>query len=335
MDKKKRSFAFLVLAYNHEKYIAEHLESIKYLVETYGSEIDVDIIINDDFSSDKTVEIINFWISRNSNLFREVVTLFNEKNLGTCASVLNMLGRVKTDSLKLTAGDDVYSFENIFYFSELSDNVSILSGIPIGLIDGSLSVNRKDVLTIVASDVIYRDRPLIDRFKLLSNNNAPNIFYNKSYIMDDRVKQALSQFDVVEDWPLQIAIAENFPSTKFQLVNRTFVYYRRTQGSTYIVAGSRFFQDKEKIYRYLIDESKSWIETIFLKNRLFLFLLNNRFLNKILNASFYIYLFDLARKLRPVINEFGETSLDYERHQKHYWLIGSRAEEVMKRFVAP
>ena len=40
-------FTFLALAYNHEKYIIEHLESIKYLVEKYGSGINCKIIIND------------------------------------------------------------------------------------------------------------------------------------------------------------------------------------------------------------------------------------------------------------------------------------------------
>ncbi len=44
------SFTFLTVAYNHEKFILEHLESIRYLMNNYGDGIDVSIIINDDCS---------------------------------------------------------------------------------------------------------------------------------------------------------------------------------------------------------------------------------------------------------------------------------------------
>ena len=111
-NKSRTSFAFLVLAYNNENYILEHLESIKYLVLTYGNAIDVDLIINDDCSSDRTQSLVDEWLLINAGLFRFVKTIYNQKNIGTCASVGNMLSNVVADRCKLTAGDDVYSFEN-------------------------------------------------------------------------------------------------------------------------------------------------------------------------------------------------------------------------------
>ena len=107
-------FTFLALACNHEKYIIEHLESIKYLVECYGSSINCKLIINDDYSKDRTIELIDGWLSQNLSLFHTVVKLYNKNNLGTCTSLINMLSHVDTAYLKLTACDDVYSFENIF-----------------------------------------------------------------------------------------------------------------------------------------------------------------------------------------------------------------------------
>lgn len=327
MKKIPESMAFLVLAYNHEGYIIEHLESIKYLIQRYAENIDVDIVVNDDCSSDKTVELLSLWLSKNEHLFRSVVTIFNKKNIGTCASVLNMLECVTADALKLTAGDDVYSYENIFDCVGMGSGVSILSGIPVSLVDGELFEDKKDVFSIVSSQVIYKDKPLIDRFRFLSNNNAPNIIYNKKYLMSAEVKSYLSNFDVVEDWPLQISIAENFPNTKFCLVNKVFVYYRRTQGSTYIVAGSRFISDKKNIFKHLIAKAGNGFDIIVLRNRLFLFELQNSILNKLLNISFYMYLLRCIVNLYTISSDCRRARIDVTAHLKHYQKIRQAASD--------
>lgn len=327
MKKIPESMAFLVLAYNHEDYIIEHLESIKYLIQRYAENIDVDIVVNDDCSSDKTVELLSLWLSKNEYLFRSVVTIFNKKNIGTCASVLNMLECVTADALKLTAGDDVYSYENIFAYAGISDEVSILSGIPVSLVNGELFEDKKDIFSIVSSQVIYKDKPLIDRFRFLSNNNAPNIIYNKKYLMSAEVKSYLSNFDVVEDWPLQISIAENFPITKFFLMNKVFVYYRRTQGSAYIVAGSRFVSDKKKIFKHLIAKAGNGFDVIVLKNRLFLFKLQNAILNKLLNISVYMYLLRCIVNLYTISIDCRRARVDVAAHLNHYQKIRQAASD--------
>jgi len=318
-------FTFLALAYNHEKYIIEHLESIKYLVESYGSSINCKLIINDDCSRDRTVELINEWLDQNPNLFHAVVKLYNKDNFGTCASVINMLAHVDTPYLKLTACDDVYSFENIFEYIVLEDEVSILSGYPLGLIEGELSLNKKDIFSIVASDVIYSNRPLIDRFKYLSNNNAPNIFYNSGYLTDEKVLSFLKGFDVVEDWPIQIAIAENFPSTKYKQVDKVFTYYRRTLDSTYLVAGSRFYKDKCKAYDYLICKESNILFKLILKSRLLCFKLNNPHLNKVLNFAFYKFLLSVIFNFLEINNLQKKMNLKLEKHQIHYEFIKGKA----------
>jgi glycosyltransferase involved in cell wall biosynthesis len=331
--KVPESMAFLVLAYNHEGYIIEHLESIKYLIQRYAENIDVDIVVNDDCSKDRTVELVNLWLNKNEYLFRSVVTIFNKKNIGTCASVLNMLECVTADALKLTAGDDVYSYENIFEYVSMSDEVSILSGIPVSLVDGELVENKKDIFSIVSSQVIYKDKPLIDRFRFLSNNNAPNIVYNKKYLMCAKVKSYLSKFDVVEDWPLQISIAENFPATKFCLVNKVFVYYRRTPGSTYIVAGGRFHEDKCNIYQKLIIKEPRFFSKILLVNRLFCFKYGGGISNKLFNLAFYMYLFSLFASLSTIYKAFASVDLGTDLHLRHYILINKSANEFIEGSV--
>ena len=77
----KPSFAFLVVTYNHQDYILEHLESIKYLVQTYGTAWDVDLIVNDDASRDQTRTLVDRWLAVHTPMFRHVRTLYNDKNI--------------------------------------------------------------------------------------------------------------------------------------------------------------------------------------------------------------------------------------------------------------
>jgi hypothetical protein len=318
-------FTFLALACNHEKYIIEHLESIKYLVECYGSSINCKLIINDDYSKDRTIELIDGWLSQNLSLFHTVVKLYNKNNLGTCTSLINMLSHVDTAYLKLTACDDVYSFENIFECMILEDEISILSGYPLALVDSELSVNKKDIYNIVASDILYGNRPLIDRFKFLSNNNAPNIIYNSKYLTDERVLNFLKSFDVIEDWPIQTAIAENFPSTKFKQVDKIFVYYRRTLGSVYLVANNRFYKDKSKVYGYLIDNENSFLMKTLLKSRFMCFKFGNAYLNKALNLGFYVYFSMFIFNVFNIVKKNKSIDLNFINHDMHYRLIKERS----------
>lgn len=321
----KQNFAFLVLAYNHQTYIVEHLESIKYLMQTYAFNIDVDIVINDDCSRDQTKLFIDTWLLANDHLFRSVKKLYNEKNIGTCESVVNMLSVVEAERFKLTAGDDVYSFENIFELTEIPEGVGLLSGFALDLRNGVLSEIKIETFLAIASQVIYRNKQLLMRFKHLSFNNAPNITYSADCLKDPRVLSYLKKFDVVEDWPLQIAISRFFPGMKFELVNKVFVYYRRTPGSIYIVANDRFNSDKINIYNDLIRHEVNVFEKFRLYNRRLCFQFNNRILNKILNIDLYIFMFLVITKLPKIFSLFRKLELNTLMHKLHLELIKQRA----------
>lgn len=318
-----KNFTFGVLTFNHEKYILEHLESIKYLILEYGSEISIDIVVNDDCSHDKTTVIIEQWLQLNCDIFRNITKLFNKKNIGTCQSFLNIVKNTKTEALKITAGDDVYSCENLFEYGCLPEGISIRSGIPLNIIDGKLKKNKRELLEIILSHQIYKNRNLIDRFIGLSNNNAPNIFYSKSILTTPEYNSFISQYDVVEDWPTQIFIAENYPRTRFQLFDKIFVYYRRTGGSTFIVANKRFVKDKSLVYDYLISRSTNFLNKIILKNRYLLFIFGNRLLNKILNLSFYCFLMNSAPHYISAQKKIN--NIVTNKFEKHYEQIKSNA----------
>ncbi len=314
----KPSFAFLVVTYNHQDYILEHLESIKYLVQNHGTAWDVDLIVNDDASRDQTRTLVDRWLAINATMFRHVKTLYNPKNLGTCASVNNMLTLMVADRCKLTAGDDVYSFENIFELTAYESDTAMVSGRALYLLGDALGVDRMANTLATASQAIYQRDSLLHRFKHLSYNNAPNLLYATECLLNPKVREFLQRFDVVDDWPLQVAIAREYPMHRLVLIDQVLVYYRRTPGSTYIVANQRFVQDKLQLYTDLIqNETNPW-ERLRLKSRRYGFESQNRWVNKILNLDWYLFLLASATKVLKVYPQGVKLNRSVQAHQQHY-----------------
>ena len=325
LAKTKHSFAFLVVTYNHQDYILEHLESIKYLVQTHGVGLDVDLIVNDDASKDQTRSLVDRWLVVNSNLFRHVKTLYNPKNLGTCASVNNMLTYMAADRCKLTAGDDVYSFENIFELTIHESDTSMVSGRALYLLGNELGVDRMANTLATATQIIYQRDSLLHRFKHLSYINAPNLLYAKECLLNPVVRNYLQKFDVVEDWPLQVGIAREYPRHRLVLINHVLVYYRRTPGSTYIAANQRFMKDKLQLYDDLIEKEANHWERMRIKSRRYCFKLQNRWANKFLNLDWYLYLILCGAKIYKIYKQEKSLNLSVEAHRQHYSKIRSIA----------
>lgn len=326
--KARSSFAFLVLTYNHQDYILEHLESVKYLVLLHGNDIDVDLIINDDCSRDETQTLVQQWLNINASLFRHIKTLFNPKNLGTCASINNMLSHMVADRCKMTAGDDVYSFENIFELTQHSSDIAMVSGRVLYLFGDALNVDRLSNHLATATQVIYQNATLLHRFKHFSYNNAPNLLYATECLLHPTVRAFLGHFQVTEDWPLQVAIARQFPERRFALISEVLVYYRRTTGSTYIVAKQRFSKDKNLIYDDLIKQEIRWIERMRLLIRKFCFNRESYWVNKLLNLDFYFFAFSYASRIWSIILHDKRLEMKVDQHQQHYNRIQAAAMAV-------
>ncbi len=326
-----KSFTFIVLSYNHSGFIVEHLESIKYQIDEYGSNFEVDIIVSDDFSKDDTSILIRKWFRKNSYIFRNCITLFNEKNLGTCKSLKNALEKCDSEFCKITAGDDIYSSENIFDFALENKNALICTGLPIRLIDGKLRATFFETINYIASKYIYRSSSFNERLIGLSVINAPNIIYSMEALKNDKVLNVLDDYDVVEDFPLQVAISEIYPEVKFEQSYKNIVYYRRTEGSTYLVANERFKKDQIKVLNYLIADSKKkkkFMKRVLLKNRLFVFNNPNFVSRNILNLSKIVYFYRLLFFFVRVFQDFISIQPNLVKGEKHYKLIKEAAKTI-------
>lgn len=321
------SFTFIVLAYNHEQYINEHLESIRFLVLKYGKRLHIELIITDDCSIDDTTKRISNWLSVNRHLFAKVTFLQNTSNLGTCRTLLNALERLQTKVCKITAGDDVYSYENIFENTQDTHFSYMISGRTLYLYDGKVKKRISSTLFEVATDCVYRNKPLIDRFIGYNFTNAPNIFYPTQLLNDMRTKEFLKKFKVIEDYPLQLACAKYFPDTQFKLRNKVYVYYRRTSGSTYLVRSDQFNSDLKKAYNFLLENVVHGLQRVKVRNRLILSEVRPRLLKKFLNLETYLFIYQSVINLRSIYQQLRFSIVEIDQHQKHYDQIKKEAEQ--------
>ncbi len=99
-----RSVSVVMCTYNGEKYIREQLDSI--LCQTYPIE---KIYIQDDCSTDKTVEIIKEYAEKHSNLFYKI----NKAQLGVNQNFFEALRQVDTEYIAICDQDDIWSPDKI------------------------------------------------------------------------------------------------------------------------------------------------------------------------------------------------------------------------------
>lgn len=92
----------IVLCYNSESTIVETLNSIK--EQTYKN---IELIINDDCSSDGSTALIKGWILDNQFRFTNIVFIENEINIGTVKSINNCLKKSQGEYTKIFSADDI------------------------------------------------------------------------------------------------------------------------------------------------------------------------------------------------------------------------------------
>jgi Glycosyl transferase family 2 len=319
------SFTFIVLTYNHSRYILEHLESIKYLIENFGNGIAVEIIVTDDASRDDTVALSKFWLNKNSYLFKKTTILSDGINRGTCKNLTRALGHLATDYCKITAGDDVYSYENLFFESKKLDGNHILSGLPLNLVDGTIDSTRFELFNLFATNSIYEKSPYLTRLKKINFFNSPSIMYTASALLNNDITSFVDQYSVTEDYPLQIRMAELYEPLKFVQVDKVFIYYRRTANSTYLVKNTEFTRDKLAIFNYLIQTEPNIFAKQLLRNRFFCSNTENRYLKRVFNLNIYLYGFSVLNNIAHIMKKIKKFDPQLDKHQNHYDAIALKA----------
>nr|WP_256344937.1 glycosyltransferase family 2 protein [Pseudomonas gingeri] len=313
------------MTFNHELYIVEHLESIRFLIESYGDDYDFHLIVADDGSRDQTVALVNRWLSVYGGLFSHTQVLADGTNNGTCFNYIRIWPLVEGERFKITAGDDVYSCLNIFEEVERLKSNDFFSGLPLLLIDEEVLGSRSTIFHILATDIIYKDKPFMARLKNISSINTPNLFCNKKFLLNNELSNYIRSYSVTEDFPMMVKVAEIYRDVSFYQSRDVYVYYRRTSGSTYLVRGSDFDLDKLKVFEHMLSLERGWMGRLLLKNRIYCYKLDNKFLKIFLNANYATYIFRLLANALPVLRAVLSLQVDLQKHKAHFKLINDRA----------
>ncbi|MDC0879641.1 glycosyltransferase [Flavobacteriaceae bacterium] len=236
----------IIVTYNSSKYIIETLDSIKN--QTYSN---IEIIITDDCSNDKTISRINNWLGRNKKIKKSTKLLTSFKNKGTVKNYNRGFESASGEWIKTIAGDDSLEIDCIEKFVDYINNKRceiVFSNV--NLIKGSKKIKN-------ISDTNFFDLNKKKQLKkILSNESqlfAPGLFIKKELI--SRFGAFNVKYRIIEDLPFWIKLSIN--NVRFFSINEYLVNYRIHEGNVSRSNLSRFtdlkfYNEYKNIYKELI-----------------------------------------------------------------------------------
>jgi glycosyltransferase involved in cell wall biosynthesis len=292
--------------YNLEKYIAEALDSWLAQVTTFP----VEIVICDDCSKDKTVEIVNDYIEKYPGKIR---LLTSDKNLGMMPNYIRSLYAATGKYIAICDGDDYWIDANklqkqVDFLESNSDFIGCLTNsYVISEFTGEKKIAKEQIWdTATSKELLYHDDFHKDNVDLSAGHVSTYIFRN------NLIKEYPKWFyddDVITDFPL-FMMNSKFGKTKF--INDITSVYRNRAGS----------------------HSLTWYGYLKIQNsRIKMYKLVNEFLDyscdkqiKALIAKHYINIFKHYRRLKNYFKAFValyKAYLNDNKEVQHY-LLGNR-----------
>lgn len=123
MKDNNPTVSVVVITYNSESYIIETLNSVKQQI--YNN---IELIISDDCSTDKTIQYIKSWLRDNAKYFTRTQIIESPRNTGVTPNINRGIKAATGEWIKLLSGDDIlsqYSIEEYIKFinSDPSNNI--------------------------------------------------------------------------------------------------------------------------------------------------------------------------------------------------------------------
>lgn len=219
-------FTFGIITYNHEKFILELLESIKYQILTFGEGVSVELVISDDASRDDTVKLVNGWVEMNQGLFARTEILVNEKNAGVVENFKKIMHSIKGDCFKVIAGDDVFADHNVFRCLDGEDENNLVTYVPVVLKNAGLSLKTD----WYAKHFLYMGKRRTHRYDVIKQEegsyfHTPCTFYRRK-LYTDYYENHPTNLRLFEDDPLWHTILSKNDKARVVFKNDYLVLYR-------------------------------------------------------------------------------------------------------------
>ena len=200
----------IVLSYNNSETLYETIDSI--LIQDYSS---IEIIVADDCSNSFNCQQVNNYIfSKKKSNIVSCIVYQNDSNIGTVKSLNTAIKKSSGDYIKIIAGDDAFSSENVFStqvscLDEKLDSYFVVSDIvqcdkSLKPIESLGFYNHK--ININSLFVTNRDKKAILRFYpyLLSTQAIcfKRVFFYRYCLFDERYR-------LIEDLPFLVKVLDN------------------------------------------------------------------------------------------------------------------------------
>ena len=283
-----------ILTYNSSLYIQELLNSL-----TIQAATDIQVIISDDCSTDKTVEIIEKWILENKTLFFEIILITSAQNKGVVENKKGTFEYIKGEWTKGIAGDDILYPKAI---KGLREDISkfkdskIIVGKALMFVNNSFDSSKKLIPRSEVTNKLTSSEKIINY--LFEGNTIPAITLlvkSDIFIQGNYFKHAKRNF---EDLPFHLELLTNH--IQFSFSENPYIIYRKhgsnlSSKNTNQILSSSFVNYQTILLKYAWINNK-WIYCLNSSWNLCIgFIIikcgNQGFLLKILNT--------LRRKLQP------------------------------------
>lgn len=236
--------SIIVITYNSSEFILETLESIK--DQTYKN---IELIVSDDCSSDRTVEICKEWIENNKSRFVRTELISAKTNSGTSANCNNGFYASKGEWLKFIAGDDALMPECIHTFTKFTYENSDCR-----IVFGRMYFLRNEQLKEDKINPFF-DLTLSEQYlKILlgSDISAPCSFIQRELLVECGGYD--ESYKLLEDFPMWIKISQK--KVLFYAVNEFVVKYRIHNNNISIknknFINPRYFSDLKKLLETIV-----------------------------------------------------------------------------------
>lgn len=216
-------FTFVTISYNQERFIVEHLESIKYQIENFGANQRFEYVLSDDGSSDSTIQLAEKWIESNDELFAKVHLLRSNENRGIVQNYLRGTSQIETEAHKVLAGDDLYYRNDVF--GVIGDYDLVMSPVikhENAHVTGHMGIDhlipRKDI------------RSLESLIRMGNYFNAPGLFMTTELVRDSGLKNAIARYKWIEDLPTWHYLFTQKNDLRINISKVPYVLYRTSHG---------------------------------------------------------------------------------------------------------
>jgi len=246
-------FSVVVLTYNQSHIVTETLDSI--YNQTFRN---IELIISDDASKDSTQEIVKHWVEKHKDRFVNILTNFNDENLGIVKNHNLALRLASGEFIKSIAGDDIL----------LPDALEKMHSFLVDNNQARFCASKMRAFYTKDGERIFFDefpqRKILNKmmnasadeqFRIICQEDfvpAPGTFFRKS-VFDD-YGYTSEMFKVIEDWPQWLNFLLN--GERLYFLNEVTVLYRVHKNSVSTSAlrngNTTFYSDTLNIYRHYI-----------------------------------------------------------------------------------